>query len=118
MSDGIIAIIFAVIVFIDSCVIIASFVYSRIVFSNYLRKYHRQEWEKLAYAEPHGFNWFSSDMTVQMYKFRTESSEDFGDANIPKMRKISIYLFKFGIWGWLCLLVIFTIIGILNIIFF
>ena len=99
LLPGIIALIVAIYVLINGCILIASFIYSRFIFNQYLRKHHRQKWEELVYTEPHGFNWFSSDITTQMWKFRTESAENLGDPNIPKMRKISVYLFKIGIWG-------------------
>ncbi len=70
----------------------------------------------VVYAEPHGFNWFSYDITTQMWKFRYKSKEDFGDPKIQKMRKISIYLFRIGIWGWLSLLLIFIVVGVVFLI--
>ncbi|MFH1702058.1 MAG: hypothetical protein ABIB41_01335 [Nitrospirota bacterium] len=112
LLPGIIALIVAIYVLINGCILIASFIYSRFIFNQYLRKHHRQKWEELVYTEPHGFNWFSSDITTQMWKFRTESAENLGDPNIPKMRKISVYLFKIGIWGWLGLLIIFIAVGV------
>lgn len=109
---GIIALIFAFLVLLNGCIFFASFIYSRFIFNYYLKKHHRQKWEELVFAEPHGFNFFSSDITTQMWKFRTESAEDLGDPNILTMRKVSIYLFRICIWGWLSILVIFIVVGI------
>lgn len=111
---GIIALIFAIFVLIDGCIIIASFVYSRYIFSRYLMTHHRQKWEELVYKEYQGLNWFSFDKTLQLQKFRTESTEDLGDPNIRKMRQLSIYLFKTGVTVLLSFIVIFLVVGIAS----
>lgn len=116
LLPGMIALIFTVLVLIDSCILVTAFVYSRYIFSRYLMKHHRQKWDELVYAEYHGLNWFSFDKTPQLRKFRTESTDDLGDSNIRKMRRLSIDLFKIGITAWLSFLVIFIVVGIVFLI--
>lgn len=111
---GIIALIFAVSVLIDGCIIVAAFIYSRYIFSGYLMKHHRQKWDELVYEGYNGINLFCFDKTQKMQKFRTESVEDLGDPTIKKMRQISIYLFKTGVTVLISFMVIFIIIGIIS----
>jgi hypothetical protein len=115
--SGVIALVIVAYVLINSIIFIVFFVYSRFIFNYYLKKHHRQKWEELVYAEPHGLNWLSSDASPQMRKFRCDSKEDFGDIRLRKMRKVSIYLFRIGIWGWLSLLTIVIFISVAFFIF-
>ena len=112
--SGIMALVLAGSVLVAGCVIIVSFIYSRFIFSNYLKRHHRTKWEHLVYTEPHGFNWFSSDLTNQLREFRCKSNEDLGDPKIKKMRTTSIYLFRVGILSLLGLMALFLFIGVIS----
>src|SRR4030067_1812254 len=112
--SGILALAVAVFVLMDAWLMFASYVYSRYIFYRYLKKNHKQEWEKLVSGSANrGPNLFSFDKTRELSRFRVNSNEDFGDPDIRKMRKLSIYLFKIGIWGWLLLVIGFAVVGIL-----
>jgi ABC-type transport system involved in multi-copper enzyme maturation permease subunit len=112
--SGIISFVFAGLVLTVGCVIIASFIWSRFIFTNYLKRHHRIEWKQMVYTEPHGFNWFSSDLTHQLREFRCKSHEDFGDPRIKKMRTMSIYLFWVGILSLLGLMALFLFFGVIS----
>ena len=110
---GAVALVFAAFVLIDAGLLLMSYIYSRFIFNRYLMRHHREKWEELVYTgEYQGLNLFSFDKTPQLRKFRYESGEDLGDANIRRMRKISIYLFKTGIIAWISLVVMLALAGL------
>lgn len=112
--SGLLALLLAGCVFLDALIILGSYIYSRFIFSGYLKRHHREKWEKLIYtAEYSGLNWRAFDKTPMMSKFRTESTEDFGDPKIQQIRKTSIYLFKIGMWGWIVILTIFIVMAVI-----
>src|SRR5574341_339564 len=112
-QSGIIGLVLAIVVLLDACVILVSYIYSRFIFNRYLMKHQRQNWEELAYTgEYRGLNWFSFDKTRQLGEFRAKSSEDLGDPRIMRMRKIANYLFRTGILVWVSLLFVLISFGI------
>jgi hypothetical protein len=118
-TSGILALLFAAFAIGDACLIILSYIiYSRFIFNAYLKKNHRKKWEELVYTDNYwGPGWFSFDKTEDLQKFRTECKEDLGDPNIPRMRRISIYLFKVGILGWISLVAVFAAACIVSLVF-
>ena len=97
----------------DALLILAAFVYTRLLFSGYLRRHHLRKWEELVYSpEYRGMNLLSFDKTPALRRFRCESSDDLGDSQVSRMRRISIYLFNTAIIAWLGLVVLVVIGGL------
>jgi hypothetical protein len=83
----------AVAIVADAFLIVVAYLYSRFVFSEYLRRYHGKRWEELVYGQEYrGLNVLAFDKTPALWRFRCESSDTLGDPRIPRMRRISIYL--------------------------
>jgi hypothetical protein len=110
LISGIIILIFVGLAIGDLCLILFSYIYSRYIFNRYLMRHHRHKWEELVYTNNYrGTAWFFFDKTPELEKFRSKSNEDLGDPNIARMRKISIRLFKAGIFGWLGIVLVFIV---------
>src|SRR3972149_10425194 len=93
----------------DVCLIIFSYIYSRFIFSRYLMRNHLTKWQELVHPGKYNYlspNLFSFDKTEELRKFRCDSKEDFGDPNITRMRRISVYLFRIGMLAWIGIIVI------------
>jgi len=89
---------------IDLLLIVAAYVYTRFLFSAYLRKYHRDKWDALVYSAAYrGLSLFAFDKSPAMRTFRYESTADLGDPEIPRMRRKSIWLLNTAIIAWLTL---------------
>jgi disulfide bond formation protein DsbB len=94
--------VFAVAIVLDAALIVVSYLYSRFVFSGYLRKHHTKRWEEMVYGQEYrGLNMLAFDKTPALWRFRCESHDDLGDPRIPRMRRLSIYLFNTAMIAWL-----------------
>ncbi|SRR6266446_6526680 len=101
---------FAIAFFVDASLIIAAYLYTRFVFSGYLRKHHIKQWEQLVYGhEYRSLNILSFDKTAALWRFRCESNDDLGDPRISRMRRISIHLFNTAMIAWLTLIGVFLV---------
>jgi len=108
-----IGVIFAVFILMDILLIVTAFVYARFVFSGYLRRHHPTKWNEMVYGSGYqGMNLLAFDKTPALRRFRCESSDDFDDPQVSKMRRISIYLFNTAIITWLGLVVLVLIGGL------
>ena len=117
MTEGILALALFCYFIIDVAVIIAAWIYSRFFFNGYLKKHHREKWEQL--VSRNNFmgllHLFQFDLTSEMYDFRVKSTDDLGDPRVTKIRRISIMLFRVGIFGWLALLAGVLVVGGLSV---
>jgi hypothetical protein len=94
--------IFAVAIVVDAALIVVAYLYSRFVFSEYLRRHHTKQWEEMVYSQEYrGLNILSFDKTPALWRFRCASNDDLGDSHIPRMRRLSIYLFNAAMIAWL-----------------
>jgi hypothetical protein len=106
--------IFAVAIVVDAALIVVAYLYSRFAFCHYLRRHHGRQWEELVYGRDYrGFNVLSFDKTPALWRFRCESTDDLGDPRISRMRRLSIYLFKTAMIGWLGIAAIIVVGGVL-----
>jgi hypothetical protein len=117
MTEGILALASACFLIIDAALFMAAWVYSRFVFSRYLKKHHGKKWEQL--VSKYNFRglvhlfWF--DITPEMNDFREKNTDDLGDPRVAKIRRISIMLFRASIFGWLAFLVGFSVVAGLSV---
>ena len=94
--------IFAVAIVGDAALIVVAYLYSRFVFSEYLRRHHTKQWEEMVYGQEYrGLNVLAFDKTPALWRFRCESNDNLGDPRIPRMRHLSIYLFNTAMIAWL-----------------
>ncbi len=98
--EGILVISFFILLVLDATTVFAAYVYSRFVFSGYLKKCHRIKWEELVLTDHFfgpSFNAF--DITPEMCDFRMKSNDNLGDPRVQQIRRISVILFRVGILG-------------------
>lgn len=112
MTKGIIALVIFCFFIIDVALITAAWICSRFVFSGYLKKHHREKWEQLVVTDNFMGPYLTSfDITPEMNDFRVKSTDDLGDPRVAKIRRISIMLFRAGVFGWLALALGFLVVG-------
>jgi len=106
--------IFAVAIVADAALIVVAYLYSRFLFSEYLRRHHRKQWEEMVYGQEYrGLNVLAFDKTPALWRFRCESKDNLGDPRIPRMRRLSIYLFNTTMIAWLGIAGIILVGGVL-----
>lgn len=111
--EGILAISYFVLLVLDIVTVFAAYVYSRFVFSGYLKKRHRTKWKELVLTDHlFGLNFFAFDKSPEMYDFRVKSNDNLGDLRVQQIRRISIILFRVGMFGWLGLLLAFIVVAV------
>jgi hypothetical protein len=94
--------IFAVAIVADAALIVVAYLYSRFVFSEYLRRRHPKQWEEMVHGQEYrGLNVLAFDKTQALWRFWCESNDDLGDPRISQMRRLSIYLFNTAMIAWL-----------------
>ena len=112
-SSGVLALVFAILIVVDICLVAWSYVYSRFIFSRYLKKNHEKKWEELARPDYPGFYRLGFfDRTEELRQFRCDSDDDLGDPEVVRMRRISITLFRTGLIGWMVLAALFLLVGL------
>lgn len=106
--------IFAIAIVADAVLIVVAYLYSRFVFSEYLRRHHTKQWEEMVYGQEYrGFNVLAFDKTPSLWRFRCESNDNLGDPRISRMRRLSIYLFNTAMIAWLGIAAIMLVGGLL-----
>lgn len=104
----------AIAIVVDAVLIIVAYLYSRFVFSEYLRRHHSKQWEEMVYGQEYrGLNVLAFDKTLALWRFRCESTDDLGDPRVSRMRRLSIYLFNTAMIAWLGIAGIIVIGGVL-----
>ena len=64
----------------DAALIVVAYLYSRFLFSEYLRRHHRKQWEEMVYGQEYrGLNVLAFDKTPALWRFRCESRDNLGD---------------------------------------
>lgn len=102
LSQGLLGLGLAILVLLDGCLIVGAYIYSRYVFSWYLRTHHTVKWQELVHGEAYrGPSLFAFDKTRAIAHFRAQETDDLGDPKVAAMRRKSLRLFRAAIALWL-----------------
>jgi hypothetical protein len=85
-------------------VALLAFWMTRVHFAGYIRRNHPEQWERLV---PQSFpeqlttmNALAFDASTEMSRFRANSSDDLGDAEIRIRRRRANWTLKLVLWSW------------------